>query len=120
MVKSKPHILVISRTPADEEYDEEVDYEIEHLADCAQEVWSDDLQGYKLYMHVCDLGTHLSWVGLDGLTWPASLGVEGTSWKDLPEGRYVIQTWSLYDSLYGEWEDGIEILGREGDVVVAT
>lgn len=36
---------------------------------------------------------------------------------DLPEGRYVIQTWSLYDSRYGEYEDGIEILGREGDVV---
>lgn len=128
--RGKPHILIITHIPAEGEWEAETEYEIEHHSDCPTETYGEGMYSYTI--HTCDVGVETDNVGLDGLCWdptliPGWVKPEGTpewsshdDWKGLPEGRYVVQCWHSYSSYFNEYDGGMDLLGREGEVEVAA
>lgn len=125
-----PHTLVITRIPADEEHDEEVEYQIEHPKDCPTEKFVDEIDnpGQVVENYTCNTEFEISYCGIDFMAWKADVvpGWEKPTdpydpdWKGLPEGRYVIRVWWYQDGWSGEYDGGLELLGLEGSVDIAA
>lgn len=86
------------------------------------------LSDIPLLEYTCGVGYEILNVGLEGLECRSVEGwAEPTEhnpfgmydWKGLPEGRYIIQAWHTYHTYCNEYDAGLELLGREGEVVAA-
>jgi hypothetical protein len=78
--------------------------------------------------YTCGVAYEVDGIGLEGLTWEAAVvpgwvkpegGTGYDDWKGLPSGRYLIRFWSSM-SYYQEYDGGLELLGEAPEGVGGT
>lgn len=112
------HVLVITRIPADEVYDEEVEFEVVHPINCPTETWKEEIGPDELGSfthHTCGEQYEIDNVGLDFVEWdfdvPGFPVNEGNmhDWQKLPAGKYVLKAWHTGPDYYGEYDGGLTL-----------
>lgn len=129
ILHDKEHVLVITHTP------EGVEYELLH-PDCPVEMFEQTLRSGEVvthHWHACSTGGEVMSCGLEFMTWDVEIAgyvapdADGehyygsNAWKGLPDGRYLIAAWGSSPGYPGgDWDGGLELLGKEGEVEVAA
>jgi hypothetical protein len=111
-IKQK-HWLIITNNNEDvgqDDYEEDLEWMIEHSPDCPYEVYKwEDGNTHKEYK--CLVGSETDHNGVDGLEFITGTG---DGWRELEPGRYEIEAWSEYHPPTpnggGEWDGGLRFV----------